>query len=136
MQVLRTVLVIDDDEMIAASIKQGLEHKRYAVAAYTDPVKAVADFEPGTYSLVICDIRMPAMDGLEVCRHLLQKEKDLKICLITAFDMSGDELNKQVSELPIQALVNKPFSLRQLAATLERVLARTSDGRVNIESQA
>jgi two-component system response regulator AtoC len=118
----KRILVIDDDEEITAVVKLGLERKGYAVTTYNDPAEAVEAFEPASYDLVLCDIRMPGMDGLSVCRRLAALDKGVKICLLSGFDIRGAEAEKG-PPAKFHAFISKPASLSTLALAVEGLLA-------------
>ena len=64
---MRRILVVDDEQDIAMSLKAGLERKGFAVDVFFDPLEALERYQPGTYDLLIIDVRMPKMNGFELC---------------------------------------------------------------------
>ena len=78
------ILLIDNEEGLCRLMEQVLLDNGYLVRAYTDPLKAVAEFVPGAWDLVITDIKMPGMTGLEVLQRVKAKCRDLPVIIITA----------------------------------------------------
>lgn len=115
-------MLIDDEEEITAVLKIGLHREGYDVVTYSDPLRAVEEFLPNEYSLVICDMRMPGMDGLEVSKKLLEKDKNIEICMLSAFDFTDPEVQDRVAALPIRAVMKKPVSLSELTSQIDAVL--------------
>jgi DNA-binding response OmpR family regulator len=118
------VLVVDDDPTVSDVVRCYLERDgcRVRLAADgADALAAVADEQP---DLVVLDIMMPGIDGLEVCRRLRQRVPDLPVIMLTAL---GDEADR-VSGLEIGAddYVSKPFSPRELALRIRSVLRRSA----------
>ena len=80
------ILIIDDEPDIAQALKMGLEDSGFAVDAYNDPLDAIANFEAGSYDLLLLDIKMPKMTGFELYNKLRQIDEKAKICFITAYE--------------------------------------------------
>ncbi len=77
---------MDDESDITSSFKAGLEQYGFIVSTYNDPVLALSEFKAGLYDLLIADIRMPGMSGLELYEKIKQIDQRIDICFITAFD--------------------------------------------------
>jgi two-component system alkaline phosphatase synthesis response regulator PhoP len=77
--------VVDDEQDIICTLKATLEKTgSFQVETFTDPVVALSEFKASVYDLAVLDIRMPKMNGFELCRKLRDKDKKLKICFLTA----------------------------------------------------
>lgn len=119
------VLIIDDEEHIVELIRYNLESAGYdAVEAYngTDGIKAAKSEKP---SLILLDVMLPMMDGLEVCRKLRKDDatKNIPIIMLTA---KSEEIDKILGlELGADDYITKPFSVRELLARIKAVLRRT-----------
>lgn len=113
------VFVVEDDETIALGVVKALEREQYQVSAFDNGEAAIEEAKNHLPALVLLDIMLPGMDGLEVLRRLKALDPDVQVILLTA---KGEELDKVVGlELGADDYVAKPFSLRELIA---RVKAR------------
>src|SRR5258708_21447093 len=93
MERLPRVLVVDDDERIAASVRRALLYEGYAVDVVADGRAALAFVSAAPPDLVILDIMLPGVDGLEVCRRLrADTTADLPILMLTARDATADRV--------------------------------------------
>jgi len=89
----RRILVVDDDPDITLTFKVGLEDdESFEVYGYTDPLEALSNFKPHFYDLLLADINMPKMNGLELCSRILEIDVNVKICFITAGDTNIEAL--------------------------------------------
>ena len=120
------VLIVDDEEDIASSLKMGLTNNGFQVDAYSDPQKALDNFKPNTYDLTLLDIRMPKMNGFELCREIKKKDGNAKICFITAFEIYYDEFKKIFPDTQVKCFIKKPISLKELVSHIKTEIAITT----------
>ena len=120
------VLIVDDEEDIASSLKMGLTNNGFQVDAYSDPQKALDNFKPNTYDLSLLDIRMPKMNGFELCREIKKKDGNAKICFITAFEIYYDEFKKIFPDTQVKCFIKKPISLKELVSHIKTEIAITT----------
>jgi DNA-binding response OmpR family regulator len=117
-----TVLVIEDEENLQEALKYNLEREGYDVLTASDGERGLGMAREQQPDLVILDIMLPQIDGLEVCR-ILRREHDTPIIMLTA---KGEEVDRVVGlELGADDYITKPFSMRELLARLRSVLRRT-----------
>ena len=117
-----TVLVIEDEENLQEALKYNLEREGYDVLTASDGERGLGMARERKPDLVILDIMLPQLDGLEVCR-ILRRERDTPIIMLTA---KGEEVDRVVGlELGADDYITKPFSMRELLARLRTVLRRT-----------
>ena len=117
-----TVLVIEDEENLQEALKYNLEREGYDVLTASDGERGLGLARERQPDLVILDIMLPQLDGLEVCR-ILRRERDTPIIMLTA---KGEEVDRVVGlELGADDYITKPFSMRELLARLRTVLRRT-----------
>ena len=116
-----TVLVIEDEENLQEALKYNLEREGYDVLTAGDGERGLNAARERQPDLVILDIMLPQLDGLEVCR-ILRRERDTPIIMLTA---KGEEVDRVVGlELGADDYITKPFSMRELLARLRTVLRR------------
>ncbi len=124
------ILIVDDDPHIREVINVALRKAGMAVVEARDGKEALARFARDTPDLIVLDIGMPELDGLEVCRQV-RKSSDVPILFLTARD---EEIDRVLGlEIGGDDYVTKPFSPRELVARvnviLRRVAPREADGR-------
>ena len=127
-----TILVIDDDEKITTMLRRSLAFEGYAVTVANngyDGLKKIMENEP---NLIVLDIMMPQIDGLEVCRRVREAESDVPILLLTA----KDEVPDRVIGLDAGAddYLVKPFALEELLARVRALLRRGADKKLEQET--
>ena len=116
------ILVLDDDFDIVSIIKISLQKRRFNVFAFTDPFLALEHFEINskTYGLVLSDVRMPGMPGFEFVRKVRKIEPNVKILLMSAFEISDLEFSRALpSDTKIDGFVQKPVSPKELVRVIE-----------------
>ena len=116
-----TILVVDDEQRIIDLAKMYLEQDGYKVMSATDGVKALGKILDDKPNLVVLDLMLPGMDGLEVCRRV-RAESDVPIIMLTA---RSDDIDKIVGlELGADDYLTKPFNPRELVARVKAILRR------------
>lgn len=116
------ILVVEDEVKITRFIKKGLEMEHYTVEVAYDGKDALNKAEVNNYDLIILDIMIPVMDGVEVCKALREKKIDTPIIMLTARDTIED----RVSGLDAGAddYLVKPFAFGELLARIRALLRR------------
>lgn len=122
----RTVLIVDDDAKLRSLLKDFLQGEHWQVRTAADGLEALAAVRAQRPSIIILDLMMPKLDGIEVCRRMRQTSQ-VPIIMLTARD---DEVDKLLGlEIGADDYLVKPFSLRELAARMKAILRRT-EGRL------
>ncbi|HEX9380098.1 MAG TPA: response regulator transcription factor [Gaiellaceae bacterium] len=120
---MTTVLVVDDEPIVREVVVSYLEREGYRTLEAADGERARQLVEEASPSLVVLDVMLPRVDGLELCRWI-RSRSDLPVILLTA---RGEEADRIVGlELGADDYVTKPFSPRELAARVRTVLRRTT----------
>jgi DNA-binding response OmpR family regulator len=118
------ILVVDDEADIAFIIKKGLEKEGFKVEAKQDPKKALKEYEPGKYDLLLLDIRMPGMTGFELYKEIRKIDRKVKVCFITAFEIYFDEFKKVFPKIHVSCFIRKPVTISQLGKAIREELNR------------
>jgi DNA-binding response OmpR family regulator len=118
------VLVVDDDPTVSDVVRRYLERAEYEVVLAADGQGALDAVHAQRPDLVVLDLMLPGIDGLEVCRRLRRDDPDLPVVMLTAL---GDEADRVVGlSLGADDYVTKPFSPRELVLRVQSVLRRSS----------
>lgn len=117
----KSILVVDDDPHILEVIEFALEKAGMATARAKDGAEALKQFQHGSFDLIVLDISMPEMDGLEVCRQI-RATSEIPILFLSSRD---DEIDRILGlEIGGDDYVTKPFSPRELVARIKVILKR------------
>ncbi len=114
---LAKLLVVDDDPDIAHVLKQGLQKKRFLVSAFTNPEEALQNFQSNSedYCLMLSDIRMPGISGIQLARKVKQINPNVKVILMTSFEIKDNEFSKVFPSTHVDGFVQKPIVINDLA---------------------
>jgi DNA-binding response OmpR family regulator len=116
-----TILLVDDEESVRKVLTFPLERDGFTVVQAADGEEALRQFAANTVDLVVLDIMLPKLDGLEVCKRL-RSESTVPIIMLTARD---DELDKVIGlELGADDYITKPFSIREFRSRVRALLRR------------
>ncbi len=117
------MLVVDDDPTVSDVVRRYLEQDGFRVRLAADGLAALAAVAAETPDLVVLDLMMDGIDGLEVCRRLRRERPALPVVMLTAL---GEEADRVVGlEVGADDYVTKPFSPRELVLRVRSVLRRT-----------
>ena len=119
----KKILVIEDERDIADLIRLHLQDLNYAVSVARDGNTGLRKSSTVSWDLIILDLRLPGIDGLEICRRLRQESKYVPILMLTS---KSSELDRVVGlEMGADDYVTKPFSVLELMARVKAILRRT-----------
>ena len=121
-----TILLVDDEDSVQKLLAYPLEREGFRVLQARDGEEALARFAEEHVDLVVLDLMLPKLDGLEVCKRL-RAESEVPIIMLTARD---DELDKVVGlELGADDYITKPFSIREFRSRVRALLRRAAATR-------
>jgi DNA-binding NtrC family response regulator len=113
---LGKLLIVDDDPDIAHVLKLDLLKNRFLVSAFTSPEEALQNFQSNSedYSLILSDIRMPELSGIQLARKVKEINPKVKVILMTAFEIRDNEFSKVFPSVHVDGFVQKPIGIRDL----------------------
>ena len=127
-----TILLVDDEDSIQTLLTFPLERDGYRVVQARDGEEALRRFGEETVDLVVLDVMLPRLDGLEVCKRL-RSQSNVPIIMLTA---RGEELDKVLGlELGADDYITKPFSIREFRSRVRALLRRASAPRAAAERE-
>ncbi|MGN6430440.1 MAG: response regulator transcription factor [Gaiellaceae bacterium] len=122
----QTVLVVEDEASIASFVALYLKNAGYTVKAVANGTDALAQVEAEQPALIVLDLMLPDMDGIEVCRRIRQR-RDVPILMLTARD---EDIDKIIGlEVGADDYMTKPFNPRELVARVKSILRRSAPER-------
>jgi DNA-binding response OmpR family regulator len=128
------ILIVEDEPNMVAGLRDNFEFEGYQVITARDGIEGLQRALDESPDLVVLDVMMPRMSGLEVCKQLRAKRASLPIIMLTA---RGQEVDKVVGlELGADDYVTKPFSIRELLARVKAILRRAAAGPKNPEQHS
>lgn len=123
------ILIVDDEKPIVTLLKYNLEKAGFTTEEAYDGLEAVKKGETNGYDLIVLDLMLPEMDGIEVCKHLRNNKIETPILMLTAKD---EEFDKVLGlELGADDYLTKPFSPKEVIARIKAILRRTKKTNQN-----
>ena len=119
-----SVMVIEDEKELAALFKAFLENMGYDTITFTDPLMALEFYKQGTkeFSLILTDLRMPQMSGIELAAEIRKSNDKIKIILITAFMIEDLMISETYKLARINEIVQKPVKIAALREIIDTIL--------------
>jgi DNA-binding response OmpR family regulator len=121
----KKILIVEDELKVASFIKKGLQTQNFEVVVAETGRDAKRFFDDGVYDLIIIDIGLPDMSGLEVCDYIRKKNTKVPILILTALGTVADKLSG--FEVGTDDYMVKPFDFMELLVRVKALLKRTSE---------
>jgi DNA-binding response OmpR family regulator len=125
----KRILIVDDDPDITLTFKKGLEAENekssnifFKVDPCNNPLQALSEFKPNYYDLILIDINMPIMDGIELSNKILELDVNVKICLVTAGEANVEALRELYPMRSIGCFIKKPVTIEYLVRRIKAEL--------------
>jgi len=129
---MKKVLIVEDDQAMAVALRDGFEYEGYSVVVARDGATGLRLASDKELDLIILDVMLPKMSGLDICKQLRNGDNNIPIIMLTA---RGQEIDKVLGlKLGADDYVTKPFSFMELMARVEALLRRASKPAAKIES--
>jgi DNA-binding NtrC family response regulator len=120
------ILLVDDDQWIRNSLTYYFTKKTLAFTALESAEQALELLEQEAFDIVLCDYRLPGMDGLAFFGHIRAQRSDMIKILITAF--GTEEVQAAAQNIGVHEFIQKPFTVKTIAACLERMIRSRTKG--------
>ena len=117
----KRILFVDDDADATAVIKLGLSRHRFEVDAFVDSQSALQNIKPGVYDLLLLDVLMKGLDGLELYDKMRKIDEYIRVCFISASNTFYGKYKNQYPEIE-ECFVQKPFTIQKFIRILDSIL--------------
>ena len=126
---LAKLLVVDDDSDIVQVLKMGLLKNGFMVEAFTNPQEALQSFKSDaeSYCLVLSDIRMPSLSGIQLSKKVKEVNPNVKVVLMTAFEIRDSEFSKVFPSTQVDGFVQKPIGIKELTDKILSLIGDTKN---------
>jgi DNA-binding response OmpR family regulator len=118
----KVVLLVDDDPDMTSIFSLGLQDEGFEMYTFNDPLEALSQFRPNFYDLLLVDINMPKMNGIDLSRRILELDANVKICFITAGEANIEVLRDLYPTRDIGCYIKKPVTIDQLVRRVKAEL--------------
>jgi CheY-like chemotaxis protein len=124
---LANLLVVDDDPDIPYVLKQGFQKNGFLVNAFTNPEAALQNFQSNStdYCLMLSDIRMPGMSGIKLARKVKEINPNVKVVLMTSFEIRDNEFSKVFPSTQVDGFVQKPIRIEDLTDKILSIIGES-----------
>lgn len=124
----KRILIIDDDPDTTLTFKSVIEDsnnsskhdRRIEVITYNEPLKALSEFKPDFYDLLLVDINMPEMNGFELCEKILKIDTNVKVCFVSAGGVNHEAIREIYPTISFGCFIRKPVTIDYL---VKRIIA-------------
>jgi DNA-binding response OmpR family regulator len=126
----KRIMVVDDEPDLTLCYRLSLEYHGFEVETFNDPRKALSNFKPDYYDLIILDIKMPGMDGFELYREIQKIDSKANVCFLTASELYYEEFRaKEYNALDKDLFIRKPIGNEEMIKEIDRLIENKEDIR-------
>jgi DNA-binding response OmpR family regulator len=119
----KRIMVVDDESDLTLFFSMSLEYHGFEVEAFNDAKKALANFKPDYYDLVVLDIKMPDMDGFELYKEIRNIDSRANVCFLTASELYYEEFReKEYNAIDKDLFIRKPIGNEELIKEINRLI--------------
>jgi two-component system nitrogen regulation response regulator NtrX len=121
---MKKILLIDDEKSIRKTLREILEYEKYQVDEAADGIEGLAILQKGTYDIILCDIKMPKMDGIEVLDKIMQQSIDTPVVMISGhgnIETAVEAVKKGAFDF-----ISKPLDLNRLLVTIRNAMDKST----------
>lgn len=114
------ILILDDEPIVGERLKPALEKEGHRVEVFVDPLRALERLEAKEFDIVVTDIRMDEMDGIQILERVTAKNKQTKVIMITGYatlEVARESLTKGAFDF-----IAKPFKLKEIRSTIRKAV--------------
>jgi DNA-binding NtrC family response regulator len=121
------ILIVDDEAIVCTRLKPALEKDGHRVETFTESTRAKKRLEESRFDIVVTDIKMPDVDGMELFRFIREKWPTTRVIIISGF--ATVEITREAFQAGASDVIAKPFKISQLKALVTRVASEILDAR-------
>jgi DNA-binding NtrC family response regulator len=121
------LLIVDDEYDIVHVLKLGLQQNGFLVEGFTNPEEALQSFKSNaeSYCLLLSDVRMPGLTGIQLARKVKEINPNVKVVLMTAFEIRVDEFSTVFPSTKVDGFVQKPVGIRELTDKVLSIIGQS-----------
>jgi two-component system, OmpR family, copper resistance phosphate regulon response regulator CusR len=123
----RNLLIVDDNEDITTVLKLGLERRGMVVTTFNDPLQALEEVKKRHFDLVITDISMPKMSGIELYREIRKHDGPSPVCFLSSLELEDTEFLQMFPDAPADIFLKKPIGLAELVIKIDELIQNGHD---------
>jgi DNA-binding NtrC family response regulator len=123
------LLIVDDEYDIVQVLKLGLQQNGFLVEGFTNPEEALQSFKSNaeSYCLLLSDVRMPGLTGIQLARKVKAINPNVKVVLMTAFEIRDDEFSTVFPSTQVDGFVQKPVGIRELTDKVLSIIGQSKE---------
>lgn len=121
----KRILVVDDETDVMLTLKVCLEEYGFMVDGFNDPIPALKNFKAEMYDLLLLDIKMPEMNGLELYKEIKKQDNEVKVCFFTAGETYNATYAEIYNTLGVECFIQKPIATEALIKRIGNILVST-----------
>jgi DNA-binding response OmpR family regulator len=116
------LMAVDDESDITFTLKVVLEQSGFSLDFLKEPTIALSNFKADYYDLILLDVKMPLMNGFELYQEIKKKDKNIKACFVTAYELYYESLKKEFPKLNVGCFILIPIDIDDLVKRIKKEL--------------